>query len=108
MVTKKTVPSHSWSKQKQNISLDYQHMDTNAIAVIGAVSREKGLELVMTWPKSITKIRFKIFLEELRRINQFDDIILVADNLSFHKIKDTREGMDELGFRYSWIPRYSP
>ena len=38
----------------------------------------------------------------------FDDIILVMDNLSLHKSVEVKERMDELGFKYTYIPAYSP
>ena len=52
------------------------------IAIILAVSRENGLELIQTHPRSINAMKFKSFLEELRARNPFDDILLVMDNLS--------------------------
>ena len=34
--------------------------------------------------------------------------MLVMDNLSLHKSRDTRNRMDELGFMYTYTPAYSP
>ena len=62
----------------------------------------------MTWPKSINVMKFKVFLEELRRLNPFDNIILMMDNLAVHRSHHTKELMEELGYRYTWTPRYSP
>jgi transposase len=59
-------------------------------------------------PKSINKMKFKMFLENLRSKYYFDDILLIMDNLSFHKSKDVKERMDELGFMYTYTPAYSP
>ena len=84
------------------------NIETKPIAVIGAIRREKGLEVLMTFPKSINKARFFVFLQELRDRSPFDDILLMMDNLGFHKSMDTRERMDDLGFRYCYTPRYSP
>ena len=52
-------------------------MNMQAIAIIAAVSREKGIELAMTFPKSVNVSKYKIFLENLRIANPFDDILLV-------------------------------
>ena len=49
-----------------------------------------GVDHVEVFPKSINKIKFKAFLENLRNKYPFEDIILVMDNLSLHKSKDTR------------------
>ena len=78
------------------------------IAIVLAISREKGLELLHTHPRSINAMKFKSFLEELRARNPFDDILLVMDNLSLHKSRAMKERMDELGFMYSYTPTYSP
>ena len=52
--------------------------------------------------------QFKVFLEQLRAMNPFDNMILMMDNLGLHRSNHTIERMDELGFRYAWCPRYSP
>ena len=41
-------------------------------------------------------------------MNEYSDIILMMDNLSFHKSGDIQERMDELGFHYAYTPAYSP
>ena len=65
--------------------LDYRQMSMKPIAVLGAVSREKGIEHMMTFQKSVNNTKFKTFLEELRNKNPFDDVILMMDNLSIHR-----------------------
>ena len=108
MVTRRTFPTHDWAKLRSNTSLDLGQMNTAATAVIGAISREMGVELMMQFPKSVNVMRFKIFLEELRRKYPYDNMILVMDNLAVHRSQHTVERMNELGFRYAWTPRYSP
>ena len=88
--------------------LDYRQMSMKPIAVLGAVSREKGIEHMMTFQKSVNNTKFKTFLEELRNKNPFDDVILMMDNLSIHRSQQIRDRMDELGFRWAYTPRYSP
>ena len=83
-------------------------MPNEVKAIIAAVSREYGLEHIDVFSRSITKIKFKLFLEGLRRKFPFDDILLVMDNLSLHKSIEVRALMDELGFLYSFTPVYSP
>ena len=67
MITRKTIPTHDWALPYRNSELNADRMKDPAIAIIGAVSREKGFELLMTFPKSINISKYKIFLEELRR-----------------------------------------
>ena len=72
------------------------------------MSRENGLELLMQFPKSINVTKYKIFLEELRRRNPIQNIIIMQDNLKVHRHYDSIERMNLLNFRYAWVPRYSP
>ena len=88
--------------------MDLSKTDTRAIAVVGAVSREKGIECLMTFKESITISKFKVFLEELRNCNPFDNILLVMDNLAVHKSNHVKDRMEELGFKWAWTPAYSP
>ena len=77
-------------------------------ASILAISREFGCDHIEVHNNSITKCKFKCFLENLRRKYPFEDIILMMDNLSLHRSNEVRERMDELGFLYCWTPVYSP
>ena len=108
MCTKGTMPTHVWSLPYTNESLDKSQTNMTPIAIILAVSRENGLELIQTHPRSINATKFKCFLDKLRNRNPFDDILLVMDNLSFHKSRAMKERMDELGFMYTYTPTYSP
>ena len=76
--------------------------------MLAAISTEKGVEGVTIFTKSVNTGKFKVFLEELRAQNPFDQILLVMDNLSVHKNHGVLERMDELGFRWAYTPRYSP
>ena len=48
----------------------------------------------------------QVLLPELRRTRP--DAVLVMDNLSAHKTKAVRALLDETGFAYLYLPRYSP
>ena len=108
MVTKSTFPKVEWSLPNKPMCLDIGQQNTKPIAVLGAVSRENGMDMYMLFKKSVDQMKFKTFLQELRDKYPFDDIHLIMDNLSVHKTLSVRERMDELGFEYSWIPPYSP
>ena len=108
MVTKNTWPTHAWTMQKENITLDQSKAYNKSLAVVMAVSREQGVELVDIYENSINKVKFKLFLENLRQRNLIHDVHLVMDNLSVHKSLEVKERMDELGFQYSYTPAYSP
>ena len=108
MVTKRTMISRDWSLPKTNSFLDLSNINTNPIAVLGGVSQEYGIDLMMTFKFSIDTPKFKIFLDELRAKFWADDIILVMDNLNLHGSNVIKERMDELGFMYCYTPTYSP
>ena len=99
---------HAWTLPRTNIILDISDVYIKAHAVLVAISRERGVDLVEVFEKSINKQKFKIFLETLRSKYPFDDILIMMDNLSLHKSNDTRQLMDELGFLYAYTPVYSP
>ena len=73
-----------------------------------AISREKGIESILVFEKSINKDKFKIFLDSIRSANPFENVMLMMDNLSLHKSNDVKRRMDELGFHYTYTPVYSP
>ena len=108
VVTKRTMPTHAWTLPKTNICFDQKQIYTKVKAVVVASSREFEVDLVEVYDNSITRQKFKVFLEELRRKYPFDDVMLVMDNLSLHKSKQMKNRMDELGFKYAWTPVYSP
>ena len=49
-----------------------------------------------------------MFLDELRSIHPYTDIMLMMDNLKLHKSNDIKTRMNDLGFLYSYTPIYSP
>ena len=108
MVTKSTFPTNDWSKKYENTLLSSDRMNTQATAVLGAVSRENGVDLLMTFDKSVNVPKFLSFLENLRQKFINDNIILVMDNLRVHTCNQSKERMNQLGFRHTWTPRYQP
>ena len=79
VVSKQTIATHDWSRPHENSQYDLGLIDTTPVAVIGAVSREFGLEHFMLFEKSINIPKFKVFLEELRHTGEerFDQALLV-------------------------------
>jgi hypothetical protein len=108
VVTKRTLPTRVWANKWNNVKIDMSWIKQPCKAVILAASQEMGLEHIEVHNNSINKRKFKAFLDNLRSKYPFDDILLVMDNLSLHKSRETRERMDELGFLYTWTPVYSP
>ena len=108
MVTTKTIPTHEWSGEKHEIQVDYRQYGRSAIAVLGGVSQERGVDLMMQFEKSVNIEKFKLWLDELRARYFFDDICLVMDNLRVHHSNAVKDRMEEQGFEYVFTPVYSP
>jgi len=62
----------------------------------------------MTFERSVNIQKFKVFLEALRAKYPFDSMLLVMDNLAIHRSNEVAERMNELGFRWTYTPRYQP
>ena len=108
MVTTKTIPTHEWSGERHEMQVDQRQYGRRAIAVLGGVSQERGVDLMMQFDKSVNIEKFKVWLDELRARHFLDDICLVMDNLSVHHSNAAIERIDELGFEYIFTPPYSP
>ena len=108
MVTKSTIPTHEWSDENHQLQIDYKQYARSGIAVLAGVSQERGVDLMMSFEKSVNIEKFKVWLDELRARHFLDDICLVLDNLRVHHSNAAVERMDELGFEYVYTPVYSP
>ena len=58
MVTKSTLPKTEWSHKLENYRLDLSKIDTSAVAVLCAVSREFGVEHIMLFRRSVDRMKF--------------------------------------------------
>ena len=67
-----------------------------------------GADLVMLFDFSVDKMKFKMYLDELRARYFYDDICIYFDNLSVHKSLEVRQRMDELSIAYIFSPIHSP
>ena len=74
VITKKTLPTHVWTLPRNNMQVDQSKAYTETFAVLLAISREKGIEMVDIYKKSINKVKFKQFLERLRQLNFYNDV----------------------------------
>ena len=65
-VTKTTIPKRAWSRKNSNVTLDNKEVQTEIRSIIAAVSRERGVDHVDVFKRSVTKRNFRIFLHNLR------------------------------------------
>ena len=85
-----------------------QQFGKETLAVLEAVSKEYGVDMLMTFETSVNILKFKIFIEELRTKYFYDDICIYMDNLSVHRSRAVKERLDELSIAYVFGPPYSP
>ena len=60
-------------------------------ALILAISEKKGLEHYQIFEKSVNGAKFKEYLLNLRRENEFERVAIFLDNLSAHKSKAVKK-----------------
>ena len=76
--------------------------------MIAGISEEYGIDIVMTFDRSVNKYKFKCFLEELRRRYFLENLCIFLDNLSVHTSNEIKERLDELSIKYIYNAVYSP
>ena len=76
--------------------------------MLATVSKEYGVDALMTFNSSVNIPKFKVFLEQLRQKYFFEDICIYMDNLKVHTSNAVKERMDELSINYIFSPPYSP
>ena len=85
--TRKTMIDTEWTLPKENMTIDEAKINEPCLALLAAISKDKGLEHYRVFPKSVNVKKFKEWLQELRDKNGNDKIALFLDNLSAHKSK---------------------
>ena len=78
------------------------------MAVLSGISRERGQELFMQFPKSVNVPKFKEYLTKLREKNGNTKLCIFMDNLSVHKAEESKKLMKQLKFRWIFNVPYAP
>ena len=90
------------------MAADLAHLQEPTLAVLAAISKEKGQEHYRIFENSVNIQKFKQYLQELRNLNGEDKIALFMDNLSAHRSEKSKVEMARLGFRCIFNVPYSP
>ena len=106
--TRSTMPKAEYCLQGQNMPADLAHLQEPTLAVLSAISKEKGQEHYQIYENSVNVQKFKAYLQQLRDKNGDDKIALFMDNLSAHRSDKSRAEMARLGFRCIFNVPYSP
>ena len=78
------------------------------MALLSGISKEKGLEFYMLFPRSVNIPKFKEYLVKLREVNGDTKICLFMDNLTTHTSKKTKKTMQDLHIKALFNLSYSP
>ena len=106
--TRSMVPKTEYSAKGKNMAADLVHLKEPTLAVLSAISKEKGQEHFMIFDDSVNVTKFKKYLQELRDKNGDDKIALFLDNLSAHRSEKSKVEAARLGFRFIFNVPYSP
>ena len=106
--TRKTMTDTEWTLPKENVTIDEAKINEPCLALLAAISKDKGHEHYRIFPRSVNVDKFKEWLKELRERSGDDKIALFMDNLTSHTSDDAKEAMRELGFRWIYNVPYSP
>ena len=88
--TRTTVPKTEFSLPRENMPADLAHLNEPTLAVLSAISKEKGQEHFKVFDNSVNVAKFKQYLKELRDRNGTDKIALFLDNLSAHRSEKSK------------------
>ena len=100
MFTRKAVADLEWALPKENVRIDEAKLKEPTLALLSAISKEKGQEHYQIFEKSVKIPKFREWLLGLRERNGNDKICLFMDNLGVHTSNESKDTMRELGFRW--------
>ena len=88
--------------------MDEKDLNQKTCAFVVALSEDKGLVQVSSYPRSIDKFRFIEFLGKIRKSYGSQPIGIYLDNASFHKAKVVTEFAEKNNVELIFSPAYSP
>lgn len=93
---------------KDYLGVDHQQYHRKTLATIASISAENGVELVMTFEKSVNTEKFVQYLKRLRQQYPFRPLAIFCDQLAVHKTKTTKEMCEQLKIKMIYNAPYSP
>ncbi len=108
MFTTASRMTTAYSAKRLNIVVKKELVKSNALAVIGGVSAENGMEGYLIKAKSIKSDSFIIFLENLLLVHHPAKVALFLDNCSVHHSKKAKEFLIAHNIKAIYNVPYSP
>ena len=107
-LTSKLLPSHEWMGKSSNVEIDEKRLNVKTLAFVVAMAEDKGLVAVQTFPRSLDKEDFVIFLKQIRKSYGNQKIGLYLDNASFHCANMVKQYARANDIDLIFAPVYSP
>ena len=107
MFTKATIPKLDYAHKHTNQTVDEKDFYHRYLAVVAAVSADRGVDCIMIFDEAVKQDTFIAFLEELRRRNSNRPLHLFLDNLSVHKTQEVKEAYVRLNIKVIWNVPYA-
>jgi len=76
------------------------------IAVVAAISADRGVDAIMTFDQAVKTESFIEFLEKLQKQNRGRTLNIFMDNLQVHKGVGVKQAMDEWKMKAIWNVPY--
>lgn len=68
VLSSKLIPSRDWMGKYNNVEIDEKKLNIKTLAFVVALSEDRGLVSVKTYPRSLDKDDFIDFLKQIRKI----------------------------------------
>ena len=107
-LTSKLLPSRQWMVQHKNVEIDEKKLNASTLAFVVALSEDKGLVTVNTFPRSLDQYDFIKFMKAVRKSYGSQRIGLYLDNATFHTANSVKKYAGENDIDLIFAPIYSP
>ena len=107
-LTTKTLPTHQWMSKYSNVELNEKKLNVKTLAFVVAISEDKGLVSIKTYPRSLDQYNFIEFLKVVKSKYGDQRFAVYLDSASFHKAKSVKKYAEENDIELLFAPLYSP
>ena len=94
--------------KSKNIEIDEKKLNASTLAFVVALSEDKGLVTVNTYPRSLDQHDFIKFMKAVRKSYGSQRIGLYLDNATFHTANSVKKYASENDIDLIFAPIYSP
>ena len=94
--------------KSNNIEIDEKKLNAKTLAFVVALSIDKGLVAVNSFPRALDQDDFIVFLKNIKKIYGDQKFGLYLDGASFHRANRVREYASKSDIDLIFAPYYSP